>query len=470
MTEKEILDGIAYVRACLEAIHNEASERSEDQRNLTDEEQARWDEGMVFVDDAEKQLARVRELSRLSKFSTESGDAPQIMKRVESFDGRDVSTLSKSEARDKALKTLEDRDSTRHLNDGQLEDMERLLRKQSKNTDGADIARRLLVTETEDYRSAFVKLSANPMPVLSPEEGRAVEAWNEYRAASSSDTAGGFGVPVLIDPTIILTGQESPNDILAISRVETITTDAWKGVSSAGVTWSIDAEASEVSDDAPTLAQPSVSVYSARGFIPYSIEIGQDYPGFASEMGRLLAEGYSELVAEKLTTGSGSGPQGIVTALDANTNVEVHPATDGSFGPVDVYSLWDALPIKYRRNARWLSSTDVQNEIRQFGTSDGHQFTVNLTQEDIPRLFGHPYHLNDFMADFTGTTGASAFLVVGDFSNFLVAQRAGMTVELVPHLFHVSNNRPSGQRGWFAHARFGSDSINDLGFRLLVNE
>ena len=32
----------------------------------------------------------------------------------------------------------------------------------------------------------------------------------------------------------------------------------------------------------------------ARGFIPYSIEVGQDYPGFASEMSQLLAEGYDE--------------------------------------------------------------------------------------------------------------------------------------------------------------------------------
>jgi predicted phage gp36 major capsid-like protein len=44
-----------------------------------------------------------------------------------------------------------------------------------------------------------------------------------------------------------------------------------------------------------------------------------------------------------------------------------------------------------------------------------------------------------------------------------------MSVELVPHLLHTSNNRPSGQRGWFAWARIGADSINDLAFRLLQN-
>jgi predicted phage gp36 major capsid-like protein len=33
----------------------------------------------------------------------------------------------------------------------------------------------------------------------------------------------------------------------------------------------------------------------------------------------------------------------------------------------------------------------------------------------------------------------------------------------------VTNNRPTGQRGWFAYARIGGNSVNDLGFRLLVN-
>jgi predicted phage gp36 major capsid-like protein len=51
----------------------------------------------------------------------------------------------------------------------------------------------------------------------------------------------------------------------------------------------------------------------------------------------------------------------------------------------------------------------------------------------------------------------------------LVAQRAGMSLELVPHLFGA-NQRPTGQRGWFASARHGFDSVNDLGFRLLQNQ
>jgi len=84
-------------------------------------------------------------------------------------------------------------------------------------------------------------------------------------------------------------------------------------------------------------------------------------------------------------------------------------------------------------------------------------------------LFNKPVVENAYMADFTGTTGAEARLVVGDFSNYVIARRQGMNVELVPQLFDVTNNRPTGQRGWFAYARIGGNSVNDAGFKLQVN-
>jgi HK97 family phage major capsid protein len=67
------------------------------------------------------------------------------------------------------------------------------------------------------------------------------------------------------------------------------------------------------------------------------------------------------------------------------------------------------------------------------------------------------------------TSGAvhNYVLIFGDFSNYVVADQIGTTVEFISHLFHTSNNRPSGQRGWFAHVRMGADSVNDAGFRLL---
>lgn len=479
MNEDEIRAALAILDRDLLQLDEQAEGRA-----LSPEDQEVFDEGLSerrrLQADLDAIVARKEQVAQIARnrANREDGDgarggAPQVMRRVDPFDGADVRTLPDREVRDRARKVLDDDSHTRHLRDDQREQVERILRRASGDCSGAHVGRRLLLTESEAYRSAFVKLVTRQNPVLHPEEARAVEAFDEFRAMSiGTDAAGGYGVPILIDPTIILTAQGSPNDILNIARVETITNDEWRGVTSAGVSWSFDAEAAEVSDDSPTLAQPTVPTHKAQGFIPYSIEVGMDYPNFAAEMSTLLDSGYRELLAEKLTNGSGSGePTGIVTALDANTNVEVTPTTDGAFGAVDVYRLWDALPIRYRgRNVSWMSSTDVMNEVRQFGSggSGGSNFSVDLTQEAVPRLFGKRYYENDYMADFTSTTGAANLMVLGDFSNYLVAQRAGMNVELVPHLLG-SNRRPSGQRGWYAWARVGADSINDLAFRLLQN-
>jgi HK97 family phage major capsid protein len=393
-------------------------------------------------------------------------DAPQIMKRTET--DIDVARASRSEVRDAALAIL-DREGS-HLAARNGDHVEGLLRTRNAITDGGQIAKRMLLTENDAYRSAFMKGVTQSAPAFSADEARALD---EYRAMSEgTDSEGGFGIPVLIDPSIVLTEGSQAAPVLDLARVVTITTDEWKGVSSAGVSFSYDGEGTEVSDDAPTLAQPTVPVYTARGFIPYSIEVGADYPAFAAEMRRLLDEGYIDLVADKTINGTGSSqPTGIFTALDANTNVEVVVTTDGSFGAVDVLKTWKSLPERYRANATWIMNTDVENEIRTFAAgADSAYYTVDLSAGGIGTLFGRPIRTTDYAPEFTGTTGAANILAVGDFSNFLVAQRAGMSVELIPHLFATGNNRPSGQRGWFAYARHGYDSINDLGFRLLQNQ
>ena len=409
--------------------------------------------------DARVAAAREKVVERAAGY-----DAPQIMQRTETE--LNVATASRSQIRDAALAVLEG--SNLAARNGDHVDM--LLRTRNGNCDGTQIAKRMLLTETDAYRSAFMKGVTQTAPAFTADEARALD---EYRAMNEGTGAdGGFGIPVLIDPSIILTSGAAAAPVLDLARVVTITTDEWKGVSSEGMSWSYDGEGTEVSDDSPTLAQPTIPVYTARGFIPYSIEVGSDYPAFAAEMRRLLDQGYIDLVASQTITGSGSSsPTGIFTALDANTNVEVVVGTDGAFSAPDVLKVWKSLPERYRANATWVMNTDVENEIRSFADGSAQAYyTVDLAAGGIGTLFGRPIRTTDYAPEFTGTTGAANILVVGDFSNFVVAQRAGMSVELIPHLFATGNNRPSGQRGWFAYARHGFDSVNDLGFRLLQNQ
>lgn len=437
---------------------------------LSEQEEERWEDLIAErapvkseYDKLTERAARAEEIQKQTY--RELKGMPEIHTPVQELWFRDVRKMDYREARDGALRILDDKEQNFPLLPSQQDHLERLARKDT------DVARRIIVTENEHYRSAFHKLLTRPNSMLTTEEHQAMLRHDEYRAQSEgSTTAGGFAVPVFIDPSVILTDQESDNPFLRVARQVTVSTNAWKGVSAAGVVWSFDAEAEEVSDDDIDLAQPQVDIESARGFIPYSIEIGEDWPSFQAEMGRLLGEGYDELLLEKFTLGAGSGsnePVGLVTALDANTNVEVATAATNAFVVGDLYNVWAALPQKYRRRASWMGSVDTNNKIRQFGTANNfHGSTVDLTEAMAGVLMNRPYLENDYVADFTAGTGSDDFLVVGDFSNYVVARRTGMSVELVPHLFGT-NRRPTGQRGWFAYARIGGNSVNDLGFRLL---
>jgi HK97 family phage major capsid protein len=84
----------------------------------------------------------------------------------------------------------------------------------------------------------------------------------------------------------------------------------------------------------------------------------------------------------------------------------------------------------------------------------------------VSRILGKPVYESSDM-DSTYGSGENYVAVVGDFSNYVIFDRVGMSVELIPHLFATQNNRPSGQRGFFAHWRVGADSSNDAAFAVL---
>jgi len=444
------------------------------------------------LDDAEKQalelLINVREAAR-ERITEHNRVADVLARRPEavqvalrSLGSRrdndplaDFRHLTSREAKDEALRSLDGKHDTSHMTDPQKVEVEKQIRASEY------IARRVLVTEREDYREAFLKLVTKPDGhlYLTDDERKAIRAYDEFRAMSeNTTTAGGFGIPVFIDPSIILTAQESPNPFLTIAKSVNVNTNIWKGVTSAGITWAFQTEAATAADNSPALAQPTVPVHMARGFVPYSIEVDQDYPGFAGEMSFLLAQGYDELITNKFTIGSGAGePRGILTALSANTNVRVRVQTSGTlFGANDPYAVWKAIPAKFRPRASWLMSIGVNNALRQLGTANVyHATTVTLPDAWLDTLFNKGVYEAVYMPDVTTSTSATDGLAIaGDFSNYLIARRGGMSIELIQNLVQqvtagTGPAVPTGQRGWFAYCRVGGNSTNDLAFRLLVN-
>jgi HK97 family phage major capsid protein len=445
----------------------------EQRTELNEAEDAEFSEARTALGELDTELdtieARMREVEATERQRTDSTDAPLRQRRVEVGAPSEVRSLNRAEARDGALALLEERADEMGLSDGNVERLERMFRSsRTANTDGDQLARRMLLTENEHYRSAWQKLVTQAQPVLNPDEARAVEAYIEHRTmVIGTDASGGFGVPFTIDPTIIQTEAASTNVIEELARVVQVTTNKWRGVSAGSVEWSFDDELEEVSDDSPTLARPEITVHTARGFVPFSIEVGQDYPGFAADMAVLLRDGYEDLKAQKFAVGTGTGePWGLFTRLIATAGSQVQVGTPDGFAGADVAAALDALPERYAEAATWLMSRSTSSLIAAFGNGNNLSFaTVDLTGR-LRTLLDRPVRTTAYAPATDLETSGSPIAVVGDFRNYVIAQRAGMDVELVPHLFGA-NRRPIGARGWFAHARVGADVVNTDAFRLL---
>lgn len=331
------------------------------------------------------------------------------------------------------------------------------------DTSDSRISQLVLASSSPDYLRAFAKLirSQGNVAVLDANESAAYT-----RAMSLTDSAGGYLVPFQLDPTVILTANGSRNPIRRIARVVTATGDVWNGISSAGVTGSWDAEAAEVSDDAPTFAQPSIPVYKGAIFVPISIEAQQDETNVAQEIGRMIAFEKDRMESVAFTTGSGSGePTGIVTALTGTGSV-VNSATTDTFAVADIYALDSALPTRYAENASWLMHRAIANLVRRFDTQGGANLWETLGNDVPSQLLGRPAYYNEAMDSAITALAANPVAIFGDFSNYVIADRIGTTIEYIPHLFGA-NRRPTGQRGWYAYFRVGADSVNDSAFRML---
>ncbi len=465
LTALEARNRISEIARKMQALHGEATGQA-----LDEQQEKRFNDLDDELSFRQVELSRLERSERLTRSRAAN---PGVLKvgNNESLNDIDLRHASRQTVRDGVMRVLDSRDA-RHLDGDARGHVERLVESRTDDIDGDRLGRHILATSRPEYLSAFMRAAADPYaPAHTAEETAAIR---EVRAlAIGGPGTGGFAVPAILDPTIVLTAQGSPNSIYNLARVETITTDRWTGISSAGMSWQFHAEAAEAADNAPTIAQPEIIARRADGFIPFSVEVEMDWVNFARSMGDLIAEGYNELLAQKLTVGTnGSGePDGLIAQLVASTSpAPLVVTTAGVLGANSIYSLWKSLPARFRAapGCAFMSSTDVENTIRQLGTTDPN-FTVDLTQGGIPTLFSRAFVENEYMPDMPTGTNAGAILAVGDFKGYLVAQRAGMQIETVPHLFG-SNRRPTGQRGLFAWSRIGAGVINSNAFRLLVNK
>ncbi len=329
-----------------------------------------------------------------------------------------------------------------------------------ENVDGktGELAKRMLVTGSPAYERAFGKVVAQLHDGgLTTEERAAL--------AVGSGATGGYAVPYQLDPTVIMTNDGRINPLRSVSRQVQITGKEWQGITTAGVTVSRSAEAAEVAATDPALAQPTVKAERVTGFVTYSFEIEHDWAQMRSEVTQILADAKDEEEAGSFFNGDGVAPNanGIIATLASSSNVNV--ATTGAFVSGDVYKLQDALPPRFRANAVFMANNSIYNKVRQFASADGHDLWERIGNGRPAELLGRPaLEASEMKATHADT---ERFLLYGDFRNFLIVDRIGMSVELVPHILG-SNRRPTGQRGLLAVWWNNSKVLVDNSFRVLL--
>lgn len=339
-----------------------------------------------------------------------------------------------------------------------------------RNLDSGDgmLARHVLVTGSPAYKAAFGKVLTGQY--LTTEDNQALSM---ARAMSLTGTSGGFGVPYELDPSIIPTSNLAINPFRAISRVVQITGDEWRGVSSDGITAAYAAEATAATDASPTLAQPTVSTEKARAFVPFSIEIGQDFNGLQAELAGLLQDSKDELEASKFAVGTGTNePFGVVVGA---TTVYTAAATS-AITAADLFGWELALGPRFRPRASIVMNGAILQRIRQIDTAGGSNMYIDSlrtsalagnvpTTGAVAAVLNHPTYEASGMS--SAMTTGQLIAVIGDFNYFVIADRIGMTLEVIPHLFDVTNNMPTGQRGLYAYWRNGSKVVSANAFRTL---
>ena len=348
---------------------------------------------------------------------------------------------------------------------GYTDSFAKMIRRHGKD---ASWSQNMLARMQPAYISAFEKITTgDTMGVSLTEVERAA-------IAVGTNTAGGYLVPTHLDPTLILTNQGAKDVVRTMGREVTLTGGAnkWNGVTTAGATASWDAELTEVSDDTPPVAPVQIPVFSAKALIMASIEAFDDISGLTADVQMLLADARTRLEAQAHMNGSGSGqPTGIFPALSGNGAVTISLATGHTWTLADVQGVAIALGDRWTDASEWLMHPKFLAEITALGTALGATYTTDMTQPFTQQLQGHKVNTSFTAPSTSQTTTIDNLAVFGDFSNFVIVDKPGSTsVEFIPHFFNVSNNLPDGRRGWYMHFRNGSDSVNDLAFRLLVDK
>jgi HK97 family phage major capsid protein/HK97 family phage prohead protease len=478
-TMPKTLDELIARQAEIEARLAELGEGDET-RDMSDEENEEFDSLTTERADVIKRQERIAERMKVLKGLAASGSsergsdkgAPAFHRERTSSEIYDLAEMRKVASDGDHFLSLVDDNAKRAIERAKFgakdkaaaqEHVTELL--EDVDTDSRELAKRVLLTGSAEYERAFAKLLRHGSDALcTPEERAALVRAASVPQALGTDGAGGYAVPFQLDPTVILTNAGVVNPIREMARVEQIVGKEWQGVTSAGSTVVRGPEAGEAPDSGFTVAQPTLRTNRVQGFVAFNIEIDLSWNALRSEITRMLVDGKAR-EEDSFITGDGSTgqqPGGVLGSLSGNT---VDTAAASTFGPGDVYALEAALDPRWEPNAQWLAHKTVYHKIRQFDTAGGAQLWAHIGDGQPARLLDYVDRRSSAMPAYA-TTDNAKLMLFGDFQQFLIVDRIGMTVELIPNLLGA-NGRPTGQRGVYAVWMNNSKILVPSAFKVL---
>lgn len=391
--------------------------------------------------------------------------APQVSTRPTGEDIYDLNAIrTKSNGmeslnrnlRDHALRAIE---SSKFPGEDRSKAQEKVADLLDKVEQPEKLAERILATGSPAYDRAFGK--AVTKQGLTSEEQRALSL--------GSDADGGYAVPFQLDPTVILVSDGVVNPLRSIARVVQITGKSWEGLTSEGMTVTRKGEVAEATDDSPQFDQPVVNTSRADGFAQFSVALEYSWGQLRAELTSMLADAKNVEEANSFVNGagttiSGNGggtlPQGVlVGATNATTTASATALTRS-----DLYKVHNGLPQRFRANAQWLAEQSFYDICR--GLDEIGDVWTPLAAGGYPPLLGKKVNEASEMPA-ASLTANSKLALYGDFARaFIIVDRIGMSVELVPQVFGP-NGRPTGQRGIFAYWFNGSKVIVPQALQLL---
>jgi HK97 family phage major capsid protein len=444
---------------------------------MPDEPQARWND---YVAEKAKLLeaidavdARRRELAasmaaRLSGGLSDGYSPPNIVKTRDLASIYDVQRITR-ESRNTADMSSKLRDAAMRAIDGAAFPQARFP-KQSGQSDVAlllnggrdgdqldpdEVAKRVLYTGSPAYRRAFRKWLFGQ--AFTAEE---VAAFEETRA--SLVTLSNTAVPFDLDTTMAIDTAGAVNPYREAFRVVKTTSNDWRPMVSSGMVAVYVGESTAGSEAAPAFTAPARLLQKAHTVAKFSTEIQSDYPGLEAELAREISDAKDVLESVQFTTGAGTTiyPQGVFTFWTANF---LDTATTLVVVPKDLFAIEAWMGARYRANSVWLGSPYFYSLVRNIdyaaGGGGGASVWVdnlrlggavgNTTNNGrLGTLVGHPaYEVGGLPADMATTAKVAGLF---NTERFVIIDRIGMNLELIPNFLSASTGYPTGERMVYA--------------------